>query len=425
MSTAEPYYKADHLFLLVGENPLPNYIAAKMLLKEGGTIYLVHSTDTTSRADWLLRRLNIKNAKTVPLGNNQANSYRIRESIQSEVRKILGSYPPNQTFGFNYTGGTKAMAVHGYRAIFDAPGIQHEPVFSYLDSDTLQMLIEQNNAPPRPEPVPIKLSLEELFNLHNLPWKEDRKPNFTPVLPNAAQEFLSAYLSPTQGQSTAKQWREWCKTKLHQLKDGYGFWHEETVLEGVSGISLEGTPEPIKKILHDYKMVNPTGELSLQLASQQGFSLLSDVCAWLDAVWLEHYVLQQIKNISQNLSIQESAMSFHIDDPNNPDDRWDRFEFDVAFMRDYQLFALSCTTASDKFTCKQKLFEAHLRARQLGGDEARVALVCFSQKPEWVKRDLEATVRDNKIAVFGCKDLKPYKFTNKLTQWVRENSPQI
>jgi len=424
MSTSEPYYKVDHLFLLIGENPLPNYIAAKMLLKEGGTIYLVHSTDTTTRANWLLRKLNIKNTKTVSLENNQANSSCIREKIQTEVGKILESHPPNQTFGLNYTGGTKAMAVHAYRALFDVSGIQSAPIFSYLDSDSLQMLIEQEYNPPKPEPVTIKLSLDNLFSLHNLPWREDRKPSYQPVLPDAAQEFLSAYLSPNQGKSTAKQWREWCSCKLHPLtKDRYGHWHEEIVLQRMLGISLDGVPEKIKKILHDYGMVNSKDELSLQTSYQKGFKLLSDVCAWLDGVWLEHYVLKQVQDLTTALSIYDSGMSFHINDPNNQNDKWDRFEFDVAFMRDYQLFALSCTTAADKSRCKQKLFEAHLRARQLGGDEARVALVCFAEKPEWVKRDLEATVRDNKIAVFGCNDLKQYKFAKKLTQWVCENSP--
>ncbi|AFZ28138.1 hypothetical protein Cylst_6172 [Cylindrospermum stagnale PCC 7417] len=31
-------YKVKHLFLLVGENPLPNYIAARTLLENDGTV---------------------------------------------------------------------------------------------------------------------------------------------------------------------------------------------------------------------------------------------------------------------------------------------------------------------------------------------------------------------------------------------------
>jgi hypothetical protein len=322
------------------------------------------------------------------------------------------------------------MSVHSYRGLFDASGVDN-PVFSYLDARSLKMLIDRNNEKKSPLPVPVKeqIKLEELFELHELPWNKNQKPSDKPVLPDAAQEFLNAYLSvtPRNTDSIAEHWWKWCKGKLHPItKDRRsGFWLSETELEPIPGISLDAAPENIKQILQKYRMLNSNGELCLPAAKDQGFSLLSDFCAWLSGIWLEHYVLHQIQSMSgQFADIHESAMSFHIDDPQNQDDRYDRFEFDVAFMRDYQLFALSCTTARDKATCKQKLFEAHLRAKQLGGDEARIALVCLNDNPDRIKRDLEATVRDKKIVVFGCNDLKPNKFAKKMTKWISENSPQ-
>ena len=36
-------YRTPVLFVLVGENPLPNYVAARLLLEPGGRLYLVHS----------------------------------------------------------------------------------------------------------------------------------------------------------------------------------------------------------------------------------------------------------------------------------------------------------------------------------------------------------------------------------------------
>jgi len=36
--------------LLIGENPLPNYVAAKLLLNDGGTAYLEHTADTVEQA---------------------------------------------------------------------------------------------------------------------------------------------------------------------------------------------------------------------------------------------------------------------------------------------------------------------------------------------------------------------------------------
>jgi hypothetical protein len=35
--------RSDHLFLLVGTNPLPNWVAAKLLLKRGGCVHLVYT----------------------------------------------------------------------------------------------------------------------------------------------------------------------------------------------------------------------------------------------------------------------------------------------------------------------------------------------------------------------------------------------
>ena len=48
-------FKVDYLFLLIGENPLPNYIAARTLLKDKGTVYLVFTNQTKKQKNSLLR----------------------------------------------------------------------------------------------------------------------------------------------------------------------------------------------------------------------------------------------------------------------------------------------------------------------------------------------------------------------------------
>jgi hypothetical protein len=88
------------------------------------------------------------------------------------------------------------------------------------------------------------------------------------------------------------------------------------------------------------------------------------------------------------------------------------FEFDVAAMRGYQLFALSCTTESKKGMVKSKLFEAYVRARQMGGDEARVGLVCCAPQdnpdnnPSLIRSEIEETWdAKGKVRVFGAEHL--------------------
>jgi hypothetical protein len=51
-------YTVDHFFLLIGENPLPNYVAARLLLASGGTPYLVHTNGTDKLAKRLQTILN-------------------------------------------------------------------------------------------------------------------------------------------------------------------------------------------------------------------------------------------------------------------------------------------------------------------------------------------------------------------------------
>ena len=69
----------------------------------------------------------------------------------------------------------------------------------------------------------------------------------------------------------------------------------------------------------------------------------------------------------------------------------------------------------------------HTRAKQLGGDEARIALVCCCDndpsKPQridrYLKSQLEGAVSNPKIAVFVRTDLPDLK--TKIATWVKNN----
>ncbi|RUS96155.1 hypothetical protein DSM106972_088260 [Dulcicalothrix desertica PCC 7102] len=430
MSIAEPNTnnvdQVDHLFLLVGENPLPNYVAAKVLLKENGTVYLVHSTNTSGEARILENKLKPIKVKTISLDKKEGDSKYIRDTIGKYVEGLKKS-SNELNLGINYTGGTKAMSVNAYRAVLDAVK-DCNPQYSYLDARNLQMLIEREGKSPSAIPVDVQVNFAELFSLHNLRWKQHNPPNYTPILYNVAEEFLHAYLSDTSkgASSIAGQWQNWCRDKLeYGRKDKDNFW-SENLIQANTIVSLNSAPEKIKVILDNFDVLDKKGNLDLGSFKNKGFAQYSDACAWLSGIWLEHYVLEMVKSVVSGFpAIHECAMSFHIDDPASGNDKYDRFEFDVAFMRDYQLFALSCTTSGFKPICKQKLFEAHLRARQLGGDEARVALVCFNNYPDGIERDLAVTLRDKKVVVFGSKDLQTDKFKKKLKQWIEINSPVL
>lgn len=414
-------YKVAHLFLLIGENPLPNYVAARTLLNDGGTVYLVFTNQTKGQKNCLqgrdgLHKYGIKCVE-VDLANYESNAYHICNRIQQRLNSLNDG-----SVGLNYTGGTKAMAVHAYRAIQEQ---KSDAVFSYLDPRKLVMWIDQEGNQAIAFDVPLKLKFEELFKLHNNNyWLPEKPPRPKPQLPDVAAEFAKFHSDINNKDCCLiRQWRKWCIEQLYPQtkKEKSDYWLDEEQLERKQpiSISLEGLDQRIKGILRQHLDAS-SNVLRLDITKQKGFNSLTHVCEWLDGTWLESYVLQQVKEIQDEFDIEESMMSFHIRDSANT--RRERFEFDVAFIKGYQLFAISCTTSSIKSRCKQKLFEAHLRARQLGGDESRVALVCCFDRPEWIKDEVRFAIPDKKIEVFGWQDLT--NLADDIADWIERNNQE-
>ena len=423
MSTSEfDKYKVDHLFLLIGENPLPNCVAANLLLNKGGTAYLVHTTNTEIQAKRLKSILDstlseFQKAQLISLSKYESDAFHIQDEISRKIQSLN-----NARLGLNYTGGTKAMAVHSYRALFRQA--RPDTVFSYLDSRRLEMCIDREDTERihrKVKPELLRVDLKTIFELHG--WKWGSEPIHEPEMFNAAKAFAEFHTD----KDDLTAWRNWCAQVLRPVtKDDKDNWLEDKDLKEVPPLSLDSviSRPQIKCALIELGL---TEELSLQTVKERGFKKIKYVCKWLDGEWLEHYVLQKVKDISEKWLIHESATSFWIGTAKNPKEN--KFQFDVAFIRGYQLFAISCTTDATKQLCKSKLFEAYIRAQQLGGSEARVALVCCaSQKDVKVLRteitnvlnsEADSPTKDYKIAVFGRDDLMD--ISEKIAEWIAQN----
>lgn len=438
MNTTDPFkdHKTKHLFLLIGENPLPNYVAAMKLLDKGGTAYLVYTNRTKSQKDRLTQALKDKEFKIKPVSldkddreNNKSNAYKIYEIVKLYAEKI----PPYESLGLNYTGGTNTMAVHSHRAISSLP---RNTVYSYVDASTLEIFVDTSEPEPFHRGVQLEVSLEQLFKLHNYEFQKGKQPLSKPILPDAAAEFVRIY----QNEEIAQTWRRWSNTHLDrnsgELKNAIDSntyrWKSEDELSKLL-LSLSGLNAEFINVLVNYLDASrDMNKLSLNATKKKGFKSCQQVCQWLGGIWLEHYVLSQVQEITKDekysyLNIGESQMNFEMMIKKEKIYEEVKFEFDVAFMRNYQLFAISCTTSKDPKECKLKLFEAYIRAKQLGGDEARVALVCCCDNDQnkepsidkYLKNQIEGAVSNPKIAVFVRKDLPELK--TKIATWVKNN----
>ncbi len=56
------------------------------------------------------------------------------------------------------------------------------------------------------------------------------------------------------------------------------------------------------------------------------------------------------------------------------------FELDIVLLKGCQLIGISCTTAGSKHLCKEKGFEIILRTKQIGGAEAKAILITGAEK---------------------------------------------
>lgn len=413
-------YQVDHLFTLVGENPLPAYIAAKTLLKDHGTVYLVYTARTKKMAEAITEKLRPQDitVDTVPLEGYASAAFKIRERVGNKANKIATDHP-DARIGLNYTGGTGPMGVHSYQAILD---VSPDAVFSYLDPRQLKMCIDKPSSEPIRRDVPFTMMLEDMIKLHSLRLKEPLKTE--PVMLEAANEFAILHAS---AKNKAEQWRKWCNMILKKHTRSESKWKPSAELAQLPPLPLSvaasvcekalAVPDGFRKGLATY-LGATEDEISLHDAvANSTFADEQEVCAWLDGTWLESYVLDQVQSLD---GIDESARSIRIQHHTHADK--EQFEFDVAFVKGYQLFAISCTTATSRDTSKLKLLEASIRARQLGGDEARVALVCLSNKDDrdGLRKELALVLSNRKIAVFGREDLPD--LWHKLKQWVDDNS---
>ncbi len=372
-------YQSDSLFLLIGMNPLPNYVVYRLLAKPDCHVYFVHSDKTSQIADRL--------ANVMDLPVNSWTKIRVDESNAIDIFTKIYKYAKGKSkLGLNYTGGTKTMAVHSYRAIH---ATEPNAIFSYLDARRLELIIDKEGTSSIRLPVglSVRLSIEALLTLHG---RTPDKLNRDPFQPDFCRELVTI---------PRTELRKWCDDNL---RSGSG-----TALKKKQDPKTELPPfENLSKYWNGCKTM---GELTALWGEKIG-----SIARWFDGKWLEHYTLWAVQQVSNECEVHDAVW--------NLEPKKGKFDLDVAALRGYQLFAISCTTVSSKSIIKQKLFEVYVRAHQLGGDEARVGIVCFapennpSGNPARIKEEIEEQWdAEGKFRVFGEEDL-PH-LTDRFKDW--------
>jgi hypothetical protein len=429
--------KSTHLFLLVGNNPLPNFVAASMLSQNQGHIHLIYTESTLQYA------LNLKNLFVDKLNCIPANINLIRlisPTDQFGIHQCLQDYISHEvslstgSIGLNYTGGMKPMSVHVYEYLKDWCRQNHRDfIHSYLDpihyslrfSHSLNYSINYSEC---------NISMSDLVALHA---KTITSIKSGPLFTGFCKELASYAADP----ANMKMLREWCdqyvrpinSKDLNAYLEGYhseGEYEHSTEFPNLitlvdqmkrwvssGSIGLEsGNPLSDASDKGVAKEIAAIGQVGLALLDTkeipddeahhwQSKSLADSIIKFLDGLWLENYVFSCLQEITPDCSIHEIKKSMYIKNA-YPESTSTGFEFDVAAIQGYRLYAFSCSTSMNRSLVKGKLFEAFTRAMQMGGDESRVALVSGYLQPDNLLEEINESwmASRNKIRIFGPKD---------------------
>jgi hypothetical protein len=373
-------YQSDHLFLLIGTNPLPNYVAALLLTRRARRVHLLYSDGSDGGPSTLRFAEFLEDALQAKRPDLTVFKHGIHEASEGEIRRkltrVLTQERVDGQVGLNYTGGTKAMAIHTYRVLINE---FPEAIFSYLDARRLALFIDGVSS-PYPIVQTLQVSFSELAALHGYEMNQVRATPMHESLFRALAEVHSV-------KEGHQQWQEWCQIELQR-----GELPDPVVYPALA---------PVRRAMDVLCNGQATTE---QVAQAMGFSRFVSCAKWFIGEWLEELALSAITQIALPCNIHEYGAALHpLPSESLSFEERKSFDLDVAAVTGYQLFVISCIDSDRaKGETKKHLMEAYVRARQLGGDEARVALVCCVENPQILQQEIEREWHvEGQVRVFG------------------------
>lgn len=365
--------RADSLILLVGSNPLPNYLAA-MALKPS-TIHLVYTDETERPKDRLHAALSADLGSSVTIDgdafvDDPFSALAVGDKVRDLIAKCNAAH-------LHYTGGTKVMSAHALKAFYENAGRPENA--SYLDEAQTCLRFDGNLPSRSLSDCGVTLTLDRILQLHGITQKTRSSVNGGPGQTDF-QAIATAVLQRPQLASCLYGEKK-------RLEDSSFSEAKETpCIANDHGVALSAPVIPPKEGMNK--------------------KCFDTWCKFIGGEWLEDWVATKIREVgltgSAEIAVGVNCSRAGSERP---------FEVDVAVIRGQRSYFISCTTDMTRSICKSKAFEILVRARHMGGDLARSALV--SLLPGNAVTELQEDVADawgsaNATRIFGLEDMKTW-----------------
>lgn len=378
--------RSTQLVLLVGSNPLPNYLAACAL--RPSCVALVYTEETKDAKDRLQRELARALGEDVTLDEPFVEDASCATTVRRALDALVSSNGDRDVL-LNYTGGTKVMAAHA-RLAFSSRGRPEDA--SYLDEGDVhreaRLRFDDGNSKPLSDYLELPLKLGTVLALHGITHKPREARNPAPTTDDAREVLCKVLADPPLAAAL------YCERKrLQEL-----------------GNSNKATSEPFRADRYGLSLSLPEFPKSEQLSQlanrREKESWFEQWYKFIGGEWLEEWLGAQIRalELAPTPEITVGVNAYR-------GEKQAQLEVDVAVVRGHRSYFVSCTTDASKHMCKSKLFEVAVRSRQLGGDLARACLVCLAD--DRTISALRADVDDvwgasNTTRVFGLSDVRAW-----------------
>lgn len=402
--------KSDILFLLIGSNPFPNYLAFLARVKERGKVYLIHTIETEKIADRLKLIIDKKDYQTDKIIVHRAEPEKIILETKQRLEKILQIIPNQTSIELHYTGGTKAMTVHVHRA-FEAVEAKYKQIkfnYSYLDADEECIYYDRNNKDKIIDLIDASkdFTIEVLTKLHDIELNKDiNKQEISKEARDIYTKMLDICTSVKNLEGSIQceylsRLLQLCNKAISGVKKKHSIEKQnEKIIKNINkleekeSIKLEIEVKDEKvNLLSEYDSI-----LDICNETTHKYSLLNKIKGF----WMEDYILDCIHRIDKKYPNMIMDFANSIERKKEKTKDIDSFEVDISVLMKYKFYAISATMQEKKNDCKFKLFEIKQRAIQLAGDEAGVCLVCLYKN----SIELENEIKNS----WGNKDIKNLK----------------
>ena len=319
------------LVFLVGTNPLPIWVAWHHLCPKLQPVQVrfVHTKDTTDEMNRLKEFCRSDEFRLLDaVQTSPGDPGTIRKDINDVCRAISNE---DTNLHVHYTGGTKAMAVETVVTVQSLLPSQDDWTTSYLD--------------PRASGGPA------IIDRRGRVWVQDARIGIDANLRQVAQ--LNGF-------------------KIAPFRHRYRRHDSSTEIKGPK------EPDPDELKMGEKALSNPK--------CRDG------------GKWLEFGAYGSLKKALKSISDENRQRSnyalFHsVCIKRTGSKEWDKcFELDVVVVLGYQIVVVSCSSTLQQHIIKQKAMEVTVRARQLGGDEARAVVLCCASAS--VARRVQDEVQD-------------------------------